>query len=175
MTKNQEEAYGFLFLLYNIQKFMIDKALLTQTVEEAIADTPMFIVDITVSPNNSIVVELDSEEAMDVETCANITRKIEEKFDRDVEDYELEVGSAGLTSPFKVKRQWTKNIGNEIEVLTRDGRKLTGTLVAADEDNFTIEYPVKVKEEGKKKPVIKAHKEVIDYTNSKKACYLIKF
>ena len=154
---------------------MIDKELLTKTVEHAISGTSMFIVEITISADNNIVVELDSDESMDIDTCAEITRKIESVFDREVEDYELEVGSAGLTSPFKVKRQWTKNIGNEIEVLTRDGRKLTGTLVAADEDNFTIEYPVKVKEEGKKKPVIKAHKEVIDYTNSKKACYLIKF
>lgn len=154
---------------------MIDKELLTKTVEGAISGTSMFIVEITISADNNIVVELDSDDSMDIDTCAEITRKIESVFDRDVEDYELEVGSAGLTSPFKVKRQWTKNIGNEIEVLTRDGRKLTGTLVAADEDNFTIEYPVKVKEEGKKKPVIKAHKEVIDYTNSKKACYLIKF
>lgn len=154
---------------------MIDKELLTKTVEDAISGTSMFMVEITISADNNIVVELDSDESMDIDTCAEITRKIESVFDREVEDYELEVGSAGLTSPFKVKRQWTKNIGNEIEVLTRDGRKLMGTLVAADEDNFTIEYPVKVKEEGKKKPVIKAHKEVIDYTNSKKACYLIKF
>ncbi len=154
---------------------MIDKALLTQTVEDAIAGTPMFIVDITISPNNSIVVELDSEEAMDVETCAKITRKIEEKFDRDVEDYELEVGSAGLTSPFKVKKQWLKNVGNEIEVLTRDGRKLTGILTEAGENDFTIQYPVKVKEEGKKRPVIKTQNDTIEYSNCKKACYLIKF
>lgn len=154
---------------------MIDKQLLTQTVEDAIKDTSIFIVDITISKDNSIVVELDSDENMDIDMCTSISRKIESVFNRDDEDYELEVGSAGLTSPFKVKRQWQKNIGNEIEVLTKDGRKLTGILVGVNDENFIIQYPVKMKEEGKKKPVIVSHDEPIAYDNCKKACYLIKF
>lgn len=154
---------------------MIDKQLLTQTVEDAIKDTSIFIVDITISKDNSIVVELDSDDNMDIDMCTSISRKIESVFNRDDEDYELEVGSAGLTSPFKVKRQWQKNIGNEIEVLTKDGRKLTGILVGVNDENFIIQYPVKMKEEGKKKPVIVSHDEPIAYDNCKKACYLIKF
>ena len=85
---------------------MIDKTLLTQTVEEAIAGSDIFIVDVRVSPANEIVVELDSPEGLDIDTCAAVTRKIESVFDRDVEDYELEVGSAGLTAPFKVIGQY---------------------------------------------------------------------
>lgn len=154
---------------------MIDKQKLTETVEEAIKDTSIYIVDITISKDNSIVVELDSDDSMDIDMCTSISRKIESVFDRDVEDYELEVGSAGLTSPFKVKRQWQKNIGNEIEVLTKDGRKLTGVLVEINEDNFVIQFPIKVKEEGKKRPVVVSHKEPITFENCKKACYLIKF
>lgn len=154
---------------------MIDKQKLTETVEEAIKDTSIYIVDITISKDNSIVVELDSDDSMDIDMCTSISRKIESVFDRDVEDYELEVGSAGLTSPFKVKRQWQKNLGNEIEVLTKDGRKLTGVLVEVNEDNFVIQFPIKVKEEGKKRPVVVSHKEPITFENCKKACYLIKF
>ena len=154
---------------------MIDKQKLTETVEQAIKDTSIYIVDITISKDNSIVVELDSDDSMDIDMCTSISRKIESVFDRDVEDYELEVGSAGLTSPFKVKRQWQKNIGNEIEVLTKDGRKLTGVLVEINEDNFVIQFPIKVKEEGKKRPVVVSHKEPITFENCKKACYLIKF
>lgn len=154
---------------------MIDKQKLTETVEKAIKDTSIYIVDITISKDNSIVVELDSDDSMDIDMCTSISRKIESVFDRDVEDYELEVGSAGLTSPFKVKRQWQKNIGNEIEVLTKDGRKLTGVLVEVNEDNFVIQFPIKVKEEGKKSPVVVSHKEPITFENCKKACYLIKF
>lgn len=154
---------------------MIDKQKLTETVEEAIKGTSIFIVDIKISNDNSIIVELDSDDSMDIDMCTSISRKIESVFDRDVEDYELEVGSAGLTSPFKVKRQWQKNLGNEIEVLTKDGRKLTGVLVEVNEDDFVIQFPVKVKEEGKKRPVVVSHKESITFENCKKACYLIKF
>ena len=154
---------------------MIDKQKLTETVEEATKGTSIFIVDIKISNDNSIIVELDSDDSMDIDMCTSISRKIESVFDRDVEDYELEVGSAGLTSPFKVKRQWQKNLGNEIEVLTKDGRKLTGVLIEVNDDNFVIQFPIKVKEEGKKRPVVVSHKEPITFENCKKACYLIKF
>lgn len=73
---------------------MIDKDLLTATVNEAIEGTSLFLVDIDVRPGNTIVVEVDSTEGVDIDQCVAITRKIEERFDRDVEDYELEVGSA---------------------------------------------------------------------------------
>ncbi len=92
---------------------MIDKDLLTGTVNDAIAGTDLFVVDIRISPDNVITVEVDSPTAVDIDECAAITRKIEEKFDRDTEDYELEVGSAGITSDFKIRAQYTKNIGNE--------------------------------------------------------------
>lgn len=105
---------------------MIDKNLLRESVEKAIEGTDLFIVDITVSPQNNIVVELDSPGSLDIDTCAAVTRAIEKDFDRDVEDYDLEVGSAGLTAPFRVRGQYEKNIGNEIEILTRDGPKNQG-------------------------------------------------
>ena len=100
---------------------MIDKELLRQSVEKAVADTDLFIVDIKVSPQNSITVELDSPGSIDIDTCASVTRAIEKDFDRDVEDYDLEVGSAGLTAPFKVRGQYLKNIGNDIEMLRYAG------------------------------------------------------
>jgi len=154
---------------------MIDVELLTATVEEAIANTDAFIVDIRVGAANSIVVELDSDTSLDIDTCAAITRRIESVFDRDVEDYDLEVGSAGLTSPFKVRRQWEKNLGNRIEVLTRDGRKLTGTLVNVGDDTATIEVPVKTKIEGKKRPEIIDTPVELEFSNVKQAKYIIEF
>ena len=155
---------------------MIDKQLLTQTVEDAIASTDAFIVDIKVTPDNFITVEIDSNTGIDIDTCADITRKIESVFDRDKEDYELEVGSAGLTSPFKVKGQYLKNIGNEVEVLTRDGRKLHGTLTeVGDDDTFTIAIPTKIKEPGMKRPTIIDKPETFNVADVKEVKYLIKF
>lgn len=155
---------------------MIDKQLLTQTVERAIEGTDLFLVDIRISPDNDITVEIDSAgEGVDIDSCVAITRRIEAEFDRDVEDYQLEVGSAGLTSPFKVKDQYLKNIGNEIEILTRDGRKLSGRLVEVGDAGFTVEVPVKVKHEGAKRPVIEQQPQSFAFDDCKSVCYKIDF
>lgn len=156
---------------------MIDKLKLTQCVENAIAGTDMFLVDIRISKDNSIIVELDSFGGMDIDECAAVTRKIEAEFDRDVEDYDLEVGSAGLTSPFRVKQQYEKNIGNPVEVLLKGGGKVTGTLTAVADDFsiFTVETDVKVKEPGAKRPVIVKTPETIQVSDAKSVKYLIQF
>lgn len=154
---------------------MIDKELLKQTVEKSIEGTGIFIVDIRVSPENNIVVELDSADGLDIDTCAEVTRDIEKVFDRDVEDYDLEVGSAGLTAPFKVRGQYVKNIGNDIEILTRDGRKLQGVLTAVGDGDFTFEYPVKYKEPGAKRPVTVMQSETLPMADAKMVRYLISF
>lgn len=161
---------------FYIHCIMIDKQLLTATVEEAIAGTDIFLVDVKVSPKNEIVVEIDSPEGIDIDTCADITRKIEAAFDRDVEDYELEVGSAGLTAPFKVRGQYLKNIGNEVEVLTADGRKIKGILKdVADNGDFTVAVPTKTRPEGAKRPVIVDVDTVLSPSDCKSVKYVINF
>ncbi len=161
---------------------MIDKDLLTGTVTDAIAGTDLFVVDIRVTPDNVITVEVDSPTAVDIDECAAITRRIEETFDRDTEDYELEVGSAGITSDFKIRAQYTKNIGNDVELLTRDGRKLHGVLTSVSEGapddcdvDFTVEVPVKVKEPGMKKPVIRQDAVNLNSGECKYVRYDLKF
>lgn len=154
---------------------MIDKKLLTDTITDAIAGTDLFLVDVRVSPDNSIVVEVDSRNGVDIDECVKLTRAIEARFDRDIDDYELEVGSAGLTAPFKVKEQYEKNIGNRVEALTRDGRKLRGTLTAVDDDSFTLLVTTKVKEEGKKRPVEVEQPVSLKMADCKSVVYLIEF
>lgn len=155
---------------------MIDKKIITEAVENAIKDTDIFLVDVTVSPANDIVVEIDSPEGLDIDTCVDLSRRVEEQLDRDAEDFSLEVGSAGLTAPFKVKGQWLKNIGNEIELLTRDGRKMHGTLVEVSDDNhFTIEVATKVRPEGKKRPETVMQPVTMAIDEVKTASYMINF
>lgn len=155
---------------------MIDKQKLTDTVLEAIEGTDTFLVDVRVSPSNEIVVEIDSPEGVDIDTCASLTRRIEDVFDRDEEDYELEVGSAGLTSPMRVRGQFLKNIGNPVEVLTRDGRKLHAVLTGVDDDTTAIrlEQEVKVKEPGSKRPVLKKEELTLPLADVKYCVYEIK-
>ena len=159
----------------NSFSIMIDKQLLTQTVEEAIANTDAFLVDVRISPSNEIVVEIDSPTGVDIDTCAGITRKIESVFDRDVEDYELEVGSAGLTAPFKVRGQYLKNIGNEVEVLAADGRKYRGLLREAGPETFTVVCEEKRKPEGAKRPVVEKVERIFAYGDVKYTKYLLQF
>jgi ribosome maturation factor RimP len=156
---------------------MIDKQLLTKTVEEAIANTNLFLVEVGVTPDNKVTVEVDSAEGVDIEQCVALTRTIEEKFDRDVEDYELEVGSAGVTAPFKVRQQYEMNVGNPVEVLTRDGKKMHATLVAVSDDftTVTVSTPEKVKEEGAKRPKLVDVEHTISIDIIKSICYEIKF
>ncbi|MDE6048915.1 MAG: ribosome assembly cofactor RimP [Paramuribaculum sp.] len=156
---------------------MIDKQKLYDTVEQAIANTDAFIVDVNVTPDNIVTVEIDSPTGVDLDACVDINRKIEAAFDRDVEDYSLEVGSAGLTAPFKVLGQYLKNIGNQVEVLTRDGRKLRGTLKTVEPDcsAFTITTERKVKEPGAKRPVMKQEDETIAVADTKEVKYYIDF
>ena len=134
---------------------MIDKQIIIDLVDQYLLNTESesYLIEVTVSRDNNIVVELDNDEAVDIDECVELSRYIDQHLDRDVEDYELEVGSAGLTSPLKKLRQFAKFEGETMEVLCRDGKKLKGVLGAADEEGFTLSFTKKVKPEGSKKKI----------------------
>ena len=141
---------------------MIDKSALTAVLERGMEGTDLFLVDVRISKDNNIVVEIDSDTSVDID-------------DRDEEDYELEIGSAGLTSPLRVERQYHKNEGNEVEVLTADGRKLKGILKSADADGFVLTVVKKVKPEGAKRPVEQEEDLRFGYNEIKYTKYVIQF
>ena len=87
-----------------------------------------FVVDVNITSNNIITVFFDKNNGVLVDDCLLISKYIQEKFDKDVEDYELTVCSPGLTNPFKVKEQYIKNKGKEVSVKTNDGKRKTGIL-----------------------------------------------
>lgn len=154
---------------------MLDKAEVTRVVEEAIEGSDLFVVQVTITRDNIITVDLDSDSSVDIDQCIMVNDAVLAAFDRDVEDYELTVGSYGISSPLLVRRQYDKNIGQEVEVLTRDGRKLKGVLTAADDEGFTIEVLAKVKVEGKKRPEQVMVPERITYDNAKQTKCIISF
>lgn len=139
---------------------MIDRNVVKNLVDEWLEGKEYFLVDIQVSDDNRIVVEIDHADGVWVDDCAELSRHIEERLSRDAEDYELEVGSTGLGQPFKVAQQYVNNVGNEVEVLTAEGKKVKGTLKAVDGTQFTVSVSERVKVEGKKRPV----KMDVDYT-----------
>ena len=131
---------------------MIDKQTVRQLAEEWLQGREYFLVDVEVTPDDRIVVEIDHADGVWIEDCAELSRFIEEHLSRDDEDYELEVGSAGIGQPFKVVQQYINSIGKEVEVLKSDGKKLTGILKSVDAPAFTVTVKEKKRLEGQKRP-----------------------
>ena len=154
---------------------MIDKKKVCEIVEEWLEDKEYFLVEVTISPDDKIVVEIDHKEGVWIEDCVELSRFIDSKLDRDEEDYELEVGSAGIGQPFKVLQQYINHVGSEVEVLTKDGCKLYGVLKEADEQHFVLTVQQKVKEEGAKRPKLVDVDLPFAYDEIKYTKYLISF
>lgn len=155
---------------------MIKKEEVTQIVEDFLQKDPLyFLVDVKVTPDNRIGVEIDSFQGISIDYCIELNKFIESKLDRDVEDYELEVSSAGLTSPFKVRKQYEKNIGNEVEIFTYDNKKLSGVLNALDEEKIFLEIEKQEKPEGAKRKITVKEEITIPFTNIKTTKYIIRF
>lgn len=143
--------------------------------ERTLEGQDLFLVDVSVSPDNVIEITIESSEGVTIDNCVELTQAFEAEFDRDKEDYELTVGSAGLTTPFKVLRQYQMHIGEMVEVLANDGRKYRGTLDAADAESFTLIVAEKVRKEGLKKPVIEDVSYTFNYENVKYTKNLLQF
>ena len=154
---------------------MIDKNVVKKLVDEWLQDQEYFLVDIEISPDNRIVVEIDHADGVWIEDCVALSRYIEERLSRDDEDYELEVGSAGLGQPFKVPQQYVNFVGKEVEVLDADGIKVKGILKAVDGNDFTVGVEENVKVEGKKRPVKMEVDHVYQMDKVKYTKYIISF
>ena len=154
---------------------MIDKNVVKKLVDEWLQDQEYFLVDIEISPDNRIVVEIDHADGVWIEDCVALSRYIEERLSRDDEHYELEVGSAGLGQPFKVPQQYVNFVGKEVEVLDADGIKVKGILKAVDGNDFTVGVEEKVKVEGKKRPVKMEVDHVYQMDKVKYTKYIISF
>ena len=133
---------------------MIAKEIVRALAQERIDELNdgIFIVDITITPNNFILVELDKTSGgVAINDCVSVSRNIEHNLDRDVEDFELSVSSAGMDRPLRVKQQYEKNLGRLVQVIQKDGVSIEGNLTAYTEEGLTVSSEKKVKLEGAKK------------------------
>ncbi|WP_423130399.1 ribosome assembly cofactor RimP [Gaoshiqia sp. Z1-71] len=153
---------------------MIDRDKIIQWIEEKLTED-QFIVDVEVSPANQITVLLDSEKGITIDHCVQVSRQIEGKLDREVEDFELQVSSAGLGQAFKVRRQFVKNIGQEVEVVLSTGQKLAGLLKLVDEAGFELETTKKQKVEGSKAKEFVTQSHHFSFDEVKTVKNIIKF
>lgn len=154
---------------------MIDKVKVKDIVEEYLLNTDTFLVDVIVNPGNIIIVEIDSFKGVGLQDCVKLTKFIESKLDREIEDYELEVGSSGVASAFKIRKQYEKNIGNEVEVLTKKGIKLSGILKSCESEDFVVTITKMQKPEGGKRKIEVKEDLTFKYEEVKHTKYLIRF
>lgn len=155
---------------------MIKPSDVTQLVEEAIKDSDIFLVEVVVSTANRIEVSLDSTKGVSIDDCVRISHFIEDNMNREEEDYELMVASAGLSEPLKILKQYEKNIGKEVEVILKNGQKKTGILCVATSSTITLEYEAKELVEGKKRKqtVVKTDTWNLDEVKSTKVVVHVK-
>ena len=154
---------------------MIDRQQVIDLTNEWLANKEYFLVDVVISRDDKITVEIDHAEGVWIEDCAELSRHIENGLNGETDDYELEVGSAGLGQPFKVLQQYKNHIGLEVEVLTKDGKKIKGILKEATEKEFTVTVSKKEKVEGAKRPQLVEEDIKFSYDGVKYTKYIINF
>ncbi len=154
---------------------MIDKKIVKNLVDQWLEGKEYFLTDLTISPDDRIVVEIDHEEGVWIEDCVELSRFIENHLDREQEDFELEVGSAGIGQPFKVLRQYEIHQGERVEVLTAEGKKLQGVLGNVTPEGFTLTVEEKVREEGAKRPKLVERTIPLAFDQVKQTKYIIDF
>ena len=133
---------------------MITKETLKTLTEEWLqGQSGYFLVDIEVCDDDRIVIEIDHADGVWIEDCAALSRFLQEKVGDELGDYELEVGSAGLGQPFKVAQQYANHIGDNVEVIDAEGKKIVGVLKGVEGRMFTVSTQEKQIPEGKKRPV----------------------
>jgi len=103
-------------------------------------DQSLFLIDLKIGSDNSIHITLDGDQGVTLKDCMNVSRAIEHNLDREEYDFSLEVASAGVGSPLLNSRQYIKNIGRKLRVESMEVSTLEGTLTAADNQAFTLEW-----------------------------------
>lgn len=147
---------------------MIDKLHVLDIIHSTLGGSDKFLVDLKITTDNRIFVSIDGDNGIIIDDCVELSRAIENSLNREEEDFELNVASAGLDTPLKLARQYKKNIGQDLQVTTFDGEQLTGTLTEANDEQFVIQPP-----HGKKKAPLDP--VTFKYRDVKKAMIVIHF
>ena len=156
---------------------MIDKNIVKTAVNEWLEKGDYYLVDLEMTADDRIVIEIDHADGVWIEDCADLSRFLQEKLGEELGDYELEVGSAGIGQPFKVIQQYRNHIGKDVEVLTSDGKKYQGVLkeVSGDDIQFVVTVKEKQQVEGKKRPVLVEVDKSFTIADIKYCKYLLNF
>ena len=157
---------------------MISKKKVIELAQERIdeLDNGCYLVDVLISPTNSIVVEIDGiKNSVSVNDCISVSRNIEHNLDREENDFELKVSSPGLDQPFKVKQQYEKNIGKAVIVVLNSYGSHEGVLKEISDAAIVLEWEEKERLEGKKKQILVSKTKEIKFEDIKETKVVITF
>lgn len=154
---------------------MYKKEDILEIVEKELEGTPHFIADLDVNAANRITLFVDSDESVSIDYCVSLSKAIESKLDREIEDFELMVSSAGLSENLKLPRQYRKHIGKMLEVHMPTGSWVRGELMSADDEGFVLQMEEMVKVEGKKKKQMQISQSEYKYDDIKSARLHLSF
>ncbi len=125
-------------------------------IETILKDSGLFLVDVNISKGNRIRILIDKQEGINIEECARVNRLLGSRMNRDKEDFDLEVSSPGVGAPLIVFRQYLKNIGKEVDVIKKDGIKVSGRLTRVDDTGLFLEITEKIKKSKRENKVNKS-------------------
>ncbi|MCB0761855.1 MAG: ribosome assembly cofactor RimP [Flavobacteriales bacterium] len=129
---------------------MISEEKVRLLIEEQVEGGPNFLVALHVGTDNVIDIVMDGDEGFSIQECINLNRYLERTLDRDIEDFNIKVSSPGLDQPFKVRRQYYKNVGRNVKVTLNEGEVIEGELMSVDDDHVVVRTRVKERIEGRK-------------------------
>ena len=154
---------------------MITKEQILGLIEGKLTENNCFLVELGIEEGNKISIEIDSYDGVSVSDCVELSKVIDSNLDREVEDFEMNVSSAGLDKPLRVIDQYKKNIGRDVKVVPVDGLVVKGELIEVADDEIMVEFKVKERIEGRKKKETIVKQEKIKFNNIKETTIIISF
>lgn len=130
-----------------------------------------YMVDLEIFPNRRIVVYIDGDEGVSLDTCTQISRILESVLDTDPilgGVYELEVSSPGVSRPLRFPRQYLKHVGRTLKVNLTDESIVEGKLINTGHDTISME----IKPADKKGP---SQVQEIPFEQIREAYVIIQF
>ncbi len=154
---------------------MISEEHIRNIINEEIKNKSLFLIDLKISSSYKINVFIDSMKGVTIEECAELSRVIREKLNKNIDDYVLEVSSPGLNKSLVLPFQYEKNIGRYLDIITKDGIKTTGRLMKVFRNGIEIKSEVTVKNKPGRKRVRSTKDLVFDFADIKSARVIVSF
>jgi ribosome maturation factor RimP len=150
-----------------------------ENIEEIIANgwdrTDLFVTQITVAPGNNIRILIDGDNGVNLEDCVALSRLVEGSYDREVEDFSLDVLTHGVSESLVMPRQYAKNVGRDIKVKTIADESFEGLLKEANDTCIVVYFTYKERVEGKKKKIVIEKNMEIPYDQIKSGIIKVSF